>query len=171
MRWEKNTGNSIVIMLFILLIFFGNNVDSALLNSLSIQKTTFKVGEIVNIVLTGDITNNDLTITSESSSFRFLGDLETNVVFIPTEPGTYNVQLRDQNNVLQDEITFTIIPIKKIIGDWLTVKNSDQIELQASLEVIDKISNFRYKDDFEEGVYDAYRTICISNKYITSGLV
>ncbi|MBN1793027.1 DUF2341 domain-containing protein [Candidatus Woesearchaeota archaeon] len=97
------TANSMAMIVIVLAITLLTTSAAANNNvTLTIPKTTYYLGERVTITITGALTDHSLKVQTPTKSYKFSGEMNGQIPFIPKEDGNYRVILTKGQTPLQD---------------------------------------------------------------------
>ena len=154
-----NNFNTRILMAFLISLIFLVNVDlsysiesSDMVNNpyLSLEKHSYKVGELLTIKIfqeslelleMPELSLDVMNINYPENSFRYLGLLESEINFIPSNHGEYVVRLYDANDDTIDEISFYVNENSECVAlpsEGNIIISKDKISADDSLEIIYK---------------------------------
>ena len=125
MSARKIIGKSIILLLLVILL---TSFSSAIMN---VSKDEYLLGEIIVIGIENP-NNYSLSISSGKDVFRYLGGLESEIVFLPKKIGIYTIELYSNSRVLEKKNVVVVNELSQTIPVLQNEKiylNKDQYSL------------------------------------------
>ena len=97
-----------IFILFALILFLSSFTESTIL----LDKEIFQIGESVVITI-GGVSWDSIMVTSETQSYKFMGETNEDLIFKPKKPGIYEVLIYSKGNNI-DKTTFEVIETEPV---------------------------------------------------------